>query len=304
MSKALHYYTLALAAFFTIAIFASYSRQDGETGSGQQANNSIPQVIKPVDLNRPFDFAGEALPMDNFDVRERLDRELLVNTYWHSTTVLNIKNAYKYFPAIEPILRAHGIPEDFKYLAVAESSLRNEVSPAGARGMWQIMRSVASDYKLEVSDEIDERYHLEKSTEVACKLIKSLYRRFGSWTMAAAAYNVGAGRLAREAESQRSDNYYDLNLNNETSRYVFRLVAIKEIMKDPQRFGFYLETEDLYPAVDAYKTVTIDGPVANWGDFALEHGTSYRMLKVYNPWLLDSKLVNKAEKTYEIRLPK
>jgi membrane-bound lytic murein transglycosylase D len=304
-TKSLQYYTLAMAAFLSIAIFASYSRQENAAGGGgASASAGIPQVIKPVDLNRSFDFAGEPLPMDNFDVRERLDRELLVNTYWHSTTVLNIKNAYKHFPVIEPILREHGIPDDFKYLAVAESSLRNEISPAGARGIWQIMRSVAGDYKLEVSEEIDERYHLEKSTEVACKLLKALYRRFGNWTMAAAAYNVGAGRLAREAETQRSDNYYDLNLNNETSRYIFRLVAIKEIMKDPARFGFYLEPGDLYRPLDDYKTVTVDGPVANWGDFAQEHGTTYRMLKVYNPWLLDSKLTNKARKAYEIKVPK
>ncbi|MCB0571876.1 MAG: transglycosylase SLT domain-containing protein [Phaeodactylibacter sp.] len=303
MFKALHYYTLALAAFLSIALFASYSGKGGPEKQDEKTSG-IPQVIKPVDLNRPFDFAGEPLPMDNFDVRERLDRELLVNTYWHSTTILNIKNAYKYFPTIERILKEQGLPEDFKYLAVAESSLRNEVSSAGARGFWQFMRGASGDFGLEVNDEVDERYHLEKSTLAACEFLKGLYKRFGSWTMAAAAYNVGAARLAREASEQRATNYYDLNLNSETSRYVFRLVAIKEIMGHPNDFGFYIEKEDRYPPLEDYKTVTVDGPVANWGDFAVEHGTSYRMLKVYNPWLVDSKLTNRSGKTYEIRLPK
>lgn len=303
MFKPLHYYTLALAAFLSIAIFASYSNNDGQEDRKTDPSG-IPQVIKPVDLDRPFDFGGERLPMDNFDVRERLDRELLVNTYWHSTTILNIKNAYKYFPTIERILAENGVPEDFKYLAVAESSLRNEVSPAGARGFWQFMRGAAGDYGLEVSDEVDERYHLEKCTQAACTFIKDLYRRFGSWTMAAAAYNVGAARLSREISEQRADTYYDLNLNSETSRYVFRLVAIKEIMKRPHDFGFYIEKEDRYPPLDDYKTVIVDGPVGNWGDFAREHGTSYRMLKVYNPWLTEAKLTNRSGKTYEIRLPK
>ncbi len=303
MFKALHYYALALAAFCSIAIFASYSNNeepDRDTGGA----SGIPQVIKPVNLDRPFDFAGERLPMDNFDVRERLDRELLVNTYWHSTTILNIKNAYKYFPAIERILRENGVPEDFKYLAVAESSLRNEVSPAGARGFWQFMRGASGDYGLEVTDEVDERYHLEKSTLAACEFLKGLHRRFGSWTMAAAAYNTGAARLAREISEQRAETYYDLNLNSETSRYVFRLVAIKEIMSNPDDFGFYIGKEDRYPPLDDYKTVEVSGPVANWGDFAREHGTSYRMLKVFNPWLISSKLTNHNKKTYEIRLPK
>lgn len=304
MHKALHYYTLAMAAFLTIAIFASYSGKLGEKAETARENDSIPQVIKAVDLNKPFEFAGEKLPMDNFDVAERLDRELLVNTYWHSTTVLNIKNAHKYFPTIERILRENGIPEDFKYLAVAESSLRNEVSPAGARGIWQFMNGTAEQYGLETNREVDERYHLEKSTQAACELLKDYYRRLNSWTLAAAAYNAGLSRITREMEEQRAETYYDLNLGSETSRYVFRLVAIKEILSRPQDFGFYLDTDERYPPLEDYKSIEVNTPIENLGDFAREHGTSYRMLKVYNPWLMDSKLPNRSGKTYEIRVPK
>ena len=304
MNKALHYYTLAMAAFLTIAIFASYSGKLGEEPEKSGVdNNNIPQVIKAVDLSKPFDFAGEPLPMDNFDVAERLDRELLVNTYWHSNTILNIKNAYKYFPVIERILKENGIPEDFKYLAVAESSLRNEVSPAGARGIWQFMNGTAEQYGLETNREVDERYHLEKSTQAACELLKDYYRRLNSWTLTAAAYNAGLSRISREMEEQRAETYFDLNLNAETSRYVFRLVAIKEILSRPQDFGFYLDTDERYPPLEDYRVVEVDTAIDNLGDFAREQGTSYRMLKVYNPWLMDSKLPNRSGKTYEIKIP-
>ena len=304
MHKALHYYTLAMAAFLTIAIFASYSGKPGEEPEKAEKEDSIPQVIKAVDLAKPFDFAGEPLPMDNFDVAERLDRELLVNTYWHSNTVLNIKNAYKYFPTIERILRNNGIPEDFKYLAVAESSLRNEVSPAGARGIWQFMNGTAEQYGLETNREVDERYHLEKATQAACEVLKDYYRRLNSWTLTAAAYNAGLSRISREMEEQRATNYYDLNLNQETSRYIFRLVAIKEILSRPKDFGFYLGPEERYPPLDDYKIIEVNTSIDNLGDFAREHGTTYRILKVYNPWLLDSRLSNRSGKAYEIRVPK
>lgn len=304
MNKALHYYTLAMAAFLTIAIFASYSGQQGEGQAKIVENNNIPQVIKAVDLSKPFDFAGERLPMDNFDVAERLDRELLVNTYWHSTTILNIKNAHKYFPTIERILKENGVPEDFKYLAVAESSLRNEVSPAGARGIWQFMNGTAGQYGLETNSEVDERYHLEKSTEAACKLLKDYHRRLKSWTLTAAAYNAGLSRITREMAEQRAETYFDLNLGSETSRYVFRLVAIKEILSRPQDFGFYLDTAERYPPMDEYRIVEVNSPIPNLGDFAREQGTSYRLLKVYNPWLMDSSLSNPKRKTYEVKVPR
>ena len=304
MKKYIHFYTLALASFLTIIIFVASSKQDqGNNPQKIAVNGNIPQVIKSVDLNRSFDFAGEQLPMENFDVKERLDRELSVNTYWHSNTILSIKNANKYFPIIEKILAEEGVPEDFKYVAVAESSLRNAVSPAGARGFWQIMAPTAREYGLEINDDVDERYHLEKATVAACKLIKSYYKRFGDWTLAAAAYNVGVNKLSRLKKEQRADSYYEMNLNQETSRYIFRLVAIKEILSHPNDFGFYLEPDDLYQPMDNFKIVKVDSTIPNLGDFAKEHNTSYRMLKVYNPWMLDANLSNSKGKVYEIKIP-
>lgn len=303
MMKPIHVYTLAMAAFFTLAVMASY------TGSGNEGNAAggeeiLPQMIKGVDLDRPFDFAGEPLPMDNFDVRERLDRELSVNSYWHSNTLLNIKKSYRFFPMIEETLKKYGIPDDFKYLAVAESDLRNATSSAGAKGMWQILEAVAKEYGLEVNKEVDERYHYEKATEAACKLLLYYKKHFGTWTLAAAAYNVGIGNLSRELKDQRADSFYDLNLNQETDRYIFRLVAIKEIVKDPRGFGFYVEEKDFYEPLDDYDIVEVDTAIENLGDFAAKYDISYRMLKIYNPWLLGSKLTNAARKTYQIKIPR
>lgn len=312
MHKAIHIYTLGLASFLTIAVFASYGglkegtkeESSVEKNGGTVENKNLPQIIKPVDLDQPFDFAGEAVPMDNFDVRERLDRELLVNTYWHSTTILNIKGAYKYFPIMEKILAEEGVPEDFKYIAVAESSLRNATSHAGAKGVWQFMEAIGRAHNLEINGEVDERYHIEKASKAAAEYIKDQYRRFGTWTLAAAAYNMGGTRLARDLQSQRADDYYDLNLNEETSRYVFRVIAIKEILKDPQQFGFYLDKADGYSPLEDYDLVEVNGAIENLGDFAAQHGISYRMLKVYNPWLISTKLTNRERKTYQIKIPR
>ncbi|MBP7184598.1 MAG: lytic transglycosylase domain-containing protein [Saprospiraceae bacterium] len=271
-----------------------------ETGSWHIYN----RVIKSPDLkSKTFNFAGEKLPMDNEDVRERLDRELIVNTYAHSVTVLNLKRSNKYFPIIDKILLENGLPADFKYLAVAESNLFNATSPAGAKGFWQFMKGTATDYGLEVNNEVDERLDLEKSTIAACRFLKDTYSRFGSWSLVAAAYNMGGGRLTSEMSTQRAANFYELNLNQETSRYFFRLVAIKEIMEKPQDYGFFLENADLYDPIGAMKEIVVDYPVPNWGDFAIANGSNYRELKIYNPWLLESFLTNKDRKQYIIKLP-
>jgi len=307
MPKSLNIYTLVLAAFFTFALFSSYSGEDaadGKTEGNLEKETSLPQVIQPVNLAKPYSFAGEALPMDNFDVRERLDRELTVNSYWHSSTVLNIKSATRYFPIIEKILEENGVPDDFKYLAVAESSLRNATSPTGAKGIWQFLKGAGQDYGLEINGEVDERYHLEKATQAAAKYINRLKERFGSWTLAAAAYNSGASHLKKEVGIQRASTYYDLNLNEETSRYVFRIVALKEVLQHPQDFGFYLEDSDLYSPLDDYNVVEVDSAIENLGDFASKQDISYRMLKVYNPWLRSSKLTNPKRKKYEIHIPR
>ena len=263
------------------------------------------QTVRSVNLDKDFDFCGEKFPMDNWDVRQRLDAELLRNVYFHSQTILAVKRANAIFPIIEPILKEEGVPNDLKYLAVAESALSNAVSPAGARGVWQFMKDAAAGYNLEVNTEVDERYHLEKATHAACKYLRKEKERLGSWVLAAAAYNGGAGRIADEMAKQRAKSFFELNLAaDETMRYPFRIVAIKEVMENPAQYEYLIEKEHLYPPITEFKTVDVSGPVANWGDFALQHGTNYRMLKLYNPWLVDSKLTNKAGKTYKIRLPK
>jgi len=300
--KSTQLYTLAMAAFFTVAILTSYTKTT--TSSPPADERLLPQIVKPIDLNKPFHFAGESLPMDNFDVRERLDRELSVNAYWHSNTLLNIKKAHRFFPHIEEALRKNGIPEDFKFVAVAESDLRNVTSYAGAKGFWQFMAPVAKQYGLEISREVDERYHFEKATQAACELILDYKEHFGTWTLAAAAYNVGYGNMDRALEEQNGHSFYDLNLNAETNRYIFRLVAIKEVLQNPREFGFYLEEEDMYPPLDEYEIVEVNSAVENLANFADQYDISYRILKVYNPWLISDKLTNAARKTYYIKIPR
>lgn len=305
--RAVKWYTLALGAFFTVAVLGSYSRTNeagDSSASGGAAPTAIPQVIEPVDLDRAFDFAGEPLPMHSFDVRERLDNELTLNTYRHGNTLLNIKKSRRYFPVIEPILARHGLPDDLKYIAVAESDLSNATSPAGAKGFWQFMAPTGRHYGLEISNEVDERYHLEKATEAACEYLKDYYKRFGTWSLAAAAYNMGGTRLSRELEAQKAETFYELNLNQETMRYLFRLVAMKELLQDPRRFGFYLEREDGYAGLNDYTELEISTSIEDLADFAAQHQISYRSLKIYNPWLISSRLNNPGGKTYTIRIPR
>ena len=300
MQKWLSLFNVAMAALLAVALLSSNAEKP-DTGIGGE--DTLPQVIRPVSLEKSFDFAGEMLPMDNFDVRQRLDKELISNSYRHSNTMLYLKSMYQYFPEIERILKKNGLPEDFKYLAVAESGLANEVSPAGARGFWQFMAPTAKHYGLEISAQVDERYHLEKATEAACKYLKDYYQQFGSWTLAAAAYNMGGPSLKKSIAEQKGSSYYDLNLNAETNRYIFRIVALKEIMSHPEKYGFYLDTSEGYPPLDAYREITIDQGIPDLGQFSLDNGTTYRMLKVYNPWLISASLSNPSGKTYIIRLP-
>ena len=268
--------------------------QDRSTRQPQQVH-----AIKPI---QNANLAGEAVPI-NIDTRERLDREVSVNSYWHSSTLLNIKMANKYFPIMEPILAANGVPDDFKYLAVAESNLRNVQSSAAAKGIWQFRKLAAKEWGLEVNSEVDERYHVEKATEAACKYLKRMKKRFGSWTNAAAAYNVGPTKFSRLLKEQGQTSFYDLNLNSETSRYVFRLIGIKEIMKNPEQYGFYLEPQDLYQRLDDVYYEEVTSSVADWGKWAAEHGITYRTLKYYNPWLREGRLTVKNNK-YQIKLPR
>lgn len=265
--------------------------------------SELPQVVKAVRLNKDFFWAGERIPIENFDVKERLVKELTVNSYYHSSTTQSLLRSGRYFDLMKNILIEENVPTDFIYLSVAESNLENVSSPAGAKGFWQFMPTTGKHYGLEISSTVDERYHLEKATRAACNLLKDYKERFGTWVMASAAYNAGETRIARNITSQNAETYYDLNLNAETSRYVFRLVALKEIMSDPNRFGFYIEEQDKFDLLPAFKTVEVNKSIASLGDFAQEMGISYRMLKVYNPWLVNSSLTAKSGKTYRIKIP-
>ncbi|RZN80291.1 MAG: lytic transglycosylase domain-containing protein, partial [Winogradskyella sp.] len=253
----------------------------------------------PMDLN----FAGEQLPLENPDIYERMDRELLVNTYWQSNGLLMFKRAQKYFPIIEPILKENGIPEDFKYLSVIESGLTNAVSPAGARGFWQIMKTTGRENGLEINANVDERYHLEKATKVACKYLKEAKAKFGNWTLAAASYNAGKAGISRRLKEQNVNGYYDLLLGEETGRYMFRIVALKEILNNPNKYGFNFAQTDLYKPVPTTK-VKVDTAVADFTKFAERYGVNYKILKIHNPWLREPHLNNKSRKLYEIAIPK
>ncbi|WP_375253466.1 lytic transglycosylase domain-containing protein [Dokdonia donghaensis] len=250
-----------------------------------------------------LNFAGEEVPVQNPDIKERMDRELLVNTYWQSNALLLFKRAHKYFPIIEPILAEEGVPDDLKYLAVIESGLTQAVSPARATGFWQIMKETGKEYGLEVNSNVDERYHIEKSTRAACQYLKKSKERFGNWTAAAAAYNAGNYGVSRRFEEQNVNDYYDLLLGEETGRYVFRIIALKEILNNPKKYGFNYRTEDLYTAVPTYK-VEVDTAVTDFVKFAERFGINYKILKIHNPWLREPKLNNSSRKKYYIEIPK
>lgn len=248
-------------------------------------------------------FCGNVVPIFDTDVRERLDRELLVNTYWQSNTLLMHKRAHRWFPVIEPILKANGIPDDFKYLAVIESGLTQAVSPSKAVGFWQLLEATGKQYGLEVNSEVDERYHVEKSTEAACNYLNEAYAKLGSWEMAAGGYNMGMGGINKQMGRQGTDNYYDLILNQETSRYLFRIVAAKVILESPTKYGFHFREKDLYHPEETFEVV-IKGPVEDFSKFAAEHNSTYKILKIFNPWLRENFLMNKSGKTYKLKLPK
>lgn len=288
---------ISLAALFIYALQDAPTDENFEKKLINDYNVYALQV--PDDLN----FAGEQLPLNNPDILERMDRELLVNTYWQSNGLLMFKRAHKVFPIIEPILEKNGIPDDFKYLAVIESGLLNVVSPAGAKGVWQIMPKTAREYGLEVNSNVDERYHLEMATEVACDYLKKSKEKLGSWTLAAAAYNAGMAGVTRRLEEQNVSDYYDLLLGEETGRYMFRIIALKEIMSNPDKYGFNFRSKDLYNEVPTYK-VEVDTAVASFTAFAEKFNINYKILKLHNPWLREPHLNNKSRKQYFINIPK
>ncbi len=292
---------LGIAAWVMIFVSATDKIESTETVS--TPNNTKPYYIQSLEVPEKVNFAGEEVPVERFDVKEKFDREILSNTYFHSNTILMIKRANRYFPIIEPILKANGIPDDFKYIAMIESGFQPRiVSPAGAAGIWQFMSSTAKEYGLEVNSYVDERYNVELATEAACKYLQKQYDTFGSWTLTAASYNAGRNRILKTIDSQKNNVYYDMLLPEETQRYVFRALALKEIFKKPSDYGFRVFKEDLYPGMPSKDTL-VNTPIENIVEFAEKHHTTYYMLKEYNPWLRDNYLRNASGKRYTIKLP-
>ncbi len=258
--------------------------------------------IKAIKVPEKMELAGEQVPLDRNDIKERMDRELLVNTYWQSNGLLLIKRAHKFFPIIEPLLKKYDLPDDFKYLCVAESALINIPSSKGAAGYWHFLPSTGREFGLEVNRNVDERYNLEKSTRVAAAYLKKAKRKFGSWTLAAAAYNAGNGRISQRLKQQQVTDYYDLLLNTETGRYIFRILALKEVLSNPKKYGFVFDQEDLYTFPSTYE-VKVDTAISNIASFAKNYGITYKDLKLVNPWLRETKLNNKSRKEYIIKIP-
>ncbi len=295
---------VSLGMILLVLLFASRPAGCSSLIGRVYSSDNIP-LINPtyqVPVPSEYQFAGENVPLHLFDIRESLDRELQVNTYWHSQTVLLLKRANRYFPIIEPILKEKGVPDDFKYLAVAESALTQAVSPSQAVGFWQILAGTGKELGLEINEEVDERYHIEKSTYAACDFLLKSYKHYNNWTMAAASYNFGRNGINRQIERQNNNDYYDMVLGEETGRYLFRCIALKVIFENPETYGFYFHPKDLYPPIKYY-TVVIDGPIESFATFAQQYETSYKMLKLLNPWLRKSFLTNKAKKKYTIKIP-
>jgi len=284
--------------------FFAFTKRDGSNGAIDISGDGrlsykwyAPQL--PATLN----FAGEKVPLDRWEVHERLDRELTVNYYSHGSTLYILKLTTRYFPFIEQRLKENGVPDDFKYLCIAESSLQQSVvSPTGAASFWQFMKDTGPHYGLEINDEVDERYNIVKATDAACRYFKDAKDKFGSWTAAAASYNCGQAGFANQIEFQNSTNYYDLGLPEETSRYVFRILALKYLLSNAKSFGYILESADEYKPIKT-RTVEVDKTITNLADFAKEHGSTYKMLKLLNPWLRAHNLPVKAGKKYFIDFP-
>ena len=291
---------------FVVFLFALFNASTDRSDNNSDYQKAFYKNYKifAIDIPDYIEFAGEKVETNRFDIRENIDRELLINTYWQSQTILLIKKANRYFPIVTPILKKYNIPEDFKYLALAESGFTNNlVSPAGATGIWQFIKESAIKYGLEVNDNIDERYNIEKATEAACKYLLEAYNIYKSWTLAAASYNVGISALSKYLEQQKTKDYYDLFLNTETARYVYRIIALKIIISNPKEYGFYLRKKDLYPSIHTY-TIKVDSSISNLVGFASKYKISYKILREFNLWIRKYSLENSSHKTYFLTIPK
>lgn len=305
MNKYLRFFSFLSIAILMLFFINAIHKTDVKTDLDPDPNTHENYKVKALKLPENLNFAGERVPIERTNIRERMDRELLVNTYWQSNGLLLIKRANKYFPVLEPLLKKYGLPDDFKFLAVAESGLLvDNPSSARASGLWHFLPSTAKEkiYNLEVNKNVDERYHIEKSTKAAAMYLRNSKIRFGSWTLAAAAYNAGNGRISERLNTQQVDDYYDALLPDETERYVFRILALKEVLTHPKKYGFVFDKEDLYTLSET-KTVQVDTAITNIASFAKKFGITYKKLKLYNPWLRENKLNNKSRKLYEIKIP-
>jgi len=282
-----------------LAVFIPAGKSTLAISSGSYPDYTVSAPKIPDEMS----FAGERVPIENTEVRERMDKEFLTNVFWHSATFLALKRTTRWFPVIEPILKRYNVPDDFKYLCVTESNLDNGVSGVGATGFWQLMESTAKQYGLEVNDEVDERYSVEKSTEAACKYLLEAHSKLGNWTAAAASYNMGVQGIANQRAKQNVDNYYGLLLNHETYRFVCRIVSFKYIIQDPAAYGFKLSNDDMYKPYE-YNEITVDTSISNFTSFSEKYGITYGILKLYNPWLRDNSLKNKQGRPYSIKIPK
>ncbi len=303
MQKKLYYTSgvlcLLLVCFISIYAIVEVKNQNNEYNALFNRHMKIFSPEVPATAN----FAGEVVPMELYYVREAFDREIMASTFMHSSSIMMFKRANRWFPVIEPILKKNGIPDDFKFLALAESNLVNVVSPAGAEGYWQFIKATGMKYGLEINDNVDERYNMEKATQAACDYFKDAYKDFNSWTLVAASYNRGIDGVDRALENQNVSNYYDLYLNEEPSRYVFRIIAIKEVYNHPVRYGFYLRQRDFYPQLNC-RSIVVDSSIVNLPAFAKQMSINYRILRELNPWIKNYSLPNKSKKTYIFQFPK
>ena len=291
---------VALIILITIGVFLLL-KKDTSLNSINFKEHSKYQIYA-LDLPSEISFANERCPLERQDIAERFDRELHINTYWRSNTLLLMKRINRWFPMIERVFKNEGIPDDFKYLAIAETMLQNLESPAGAGGFWQLLPATARELGLEVNEEVDERYDQLKATYAAAKYLKRAKKRFGSWTNVAASYNRGMNGYHRALKKQKVNNFYDLKLNQETARYVFRILAFKEIIEHPDKYGFTIKRKQYYPAVKTTK-LKIDSAITDLVDFAHTQGITYKTLRVHNPWIKNYSITNKNHKTYVFMIP-
>jgi len=293
---------LLLLLIINLFIFSKV-KNDGINDKVYSDNFRKYYKIFAVSIPDEISFCNEQVPIQRYDVRESFDRELHINTYWQSQTLLFFKRANRWFPAIERILKKHQLPDDLKYIALVESGLMNVKSPAGATGYWQFMKPTAKSYGLEINDEVDERYHMEKSTEAACKYFTDAFKIYKNWTLAAASYNIGFGALNKEMQNQKVSSYYDLFLNEETGRYIYRILAVKLLMNNAAAYGFYFRKKDVYPQIPCF-SVEVDTAITNLALFAKNFKISYKLLRDCNPWIMGYTLSNKEKKTYSFIIPK